>query len=339
MPVIRIDNDEWKVESKKNQAVKNALKLIVTLDEKKIDLSTLVWYIQDASGQNIVVHWDELELVGIERKSAIYLRVKELELGQALQVGLDQVRQTVFEDDRLAYMIEDGVIHISTNRYLKKRTVPVVYDVGWYLVPYDPLQQWLYRDNPRAHEVIKLLQERRELIPKLNPAPVFDLNDALSGTSSGGGKWYRGYIGSGGGEGGLFGDDEDEDEIVKNEDPFAHRTEMLLNLIMSIGDINEWLDEHSIIVVVNDHFTIHTTRENHEKIEKVLKALYQAQVKSHAYEAKLVEVFLLLDDAEQLRLEGNYKAAIKKVQQARIVAPENPEAIALESVLNETIAR
>lgn len=76
-------------------------------------------------GTNIVVRWQELESVGVERQAPVTLQVKNLRVSQVLWLLLQQVQ----EDARLAWRVEDNLILISTAQNIGTEMVTRVYDV------------------------------------------------------------------------------------------------------------------------------------------------------------------------------------------------------------------
>jgi hypothetical protein len=76
-----------------------------------VELRTVVEFLTSTYGVTITVDWVELEAVGVGPESATTLRLMDVPLSAALQAVLDDVSPDgVF----LSYVVQDGVIHIST---------------------------------------------------------------------------------------------------------------------------------------------------------------------------------------------------------------------------------
>lgn len=349
VPVIRLTDEAWETERAKNGAAEQRLAKIVSLSpnypnivslpSNNLNLEQLIAFVRDATNANIAVNWPALKLSGIGQDALVTISLNRVPASQLLSLVLDQVSADAFEDDKAGYAFVDGVVKISTRRDLKSETLIGIYDVAWYIAPTDAIQTWLYREDPRAAQLAALLIKRDEDIQRLNQ-PGFDLNDALSSSSSGGSP--RGHGGGGGptddDDGPLFGDDVNDHELDFN--PVEARIDLLSELIQTtIGDIDEWLDEESTLTAVQNQFIIKTSYENHLAIEKLLVGLHQAQVEQYARLAKEVEVYLLLDKAEQHRLAQEYPSAMGFVNQALRVDPQHPQAKALQRVLKDVLTR
>ena len=326
IPVIRVEDPERSAIEAKNNAVKQELQRVVDF-EQDVRLEEVIQYVRKKSDQNIAVDWGELEIVEVERDTPITIRLKGVTLEQLLRITLDQVSSDAFDDDKTGFAIDDGIICISTLRNLREQTYYAVYNVGWYTFPPGLTYQWVYRDNPRAAELLKQVQARREQLERVQ-RPGFDLNEALSGTSSGGNPIRK----------------RGKDAYEIAEDTTAARLENRINALIelietTVGDPDEWLDEISTIQPLNDQFVVKTTDKNHRQLELILSALYHSQVAKYRHQCQQMEVFLLLDDAEQYRLKQDYKPAMRKINQALRVDPYSPRALALKQVIKDTLSR
>lgn len=100
-----------------------------TVPEVRFDAAALEsvfdWF-ADASGQNVVVQWQMLADVGIERDQPVTLRLRNVRLGTVLWLILNHVAGP---DMQLAYEADREVILISTAQALSQRMIVRVYDV------------------------------------------------------------------------------------------------------------------------------------------------------------------------------------------------------------------
>lgn len=326
IPIIRVQDLERSEAHSVNEAVIKELQLVVDFDQNT-ELDQVIQYARKMSGQNIAVNWPALEIVGIDRDSLITINAKNITLEQLLRIALDQVSADAFDDDKAGFVADEGMIKVSTLREVKEQTYHAVYNVGWYTLPPGLTYQWLYRDNPRAAELLKYIQDRRDQLERVQ-LPPFDLNDALSSTNSGGSNTSN------------RGKDAYEIREDSPSERLQRRIDRLIEIIeTTVGDPDEWLDEVSTIQPLNDQFIIKTTHANHEQLTSILTILYHNHVAELRHESQQLEVFLLLDEAEQLRLEQDYKAALVKINLALRVDPYNPKALALRTVINQTLSR
>ncbi|MEM6507587.1 MAG: hypothetical protein AAF711_19285, partial [Planctomycetota bacterium] len=257
-----LDNDAG--ESEANRAAQAALRKIVTLNNDNLSLDQVIAFIRDTTGANIAVNWPALELVGIDQDSLVTISLSRVPAEQLLRLVLDQVSADAFDDDKAGFTVSEGIVKISTLRDLKSETETRVYDIRDLLVQ----------------------------VPNFSNAPGFDLNDALSNTSSGGsgqGTTGGGGGGGGGGEGGLFGDDdEDEGEELPSRQELVDQIVELITT--TVGDPDEWLDEESTLTELNGNMIIKTTGDNHRQIIGLLGRLRETRAVQISVEARFLAV-------------------------------------------------
>lgn len=258
-----LDNDAG--ESEANRAAQASLRKIVTLSNDNLSLDQVIAFIRDTTGANIAVNWPALELVGIDQDSLVTISLSRVPAEQLLRLVLDQVSADAFDDDKAGFTVSEGIVKISTLRDLKSETETRVYDIRDLLVQ----------------------------VPNFDGAPGFDLNDALSNTSSGGsgqGTTGGGGGGGGGGEGGLFGDDDDSDagEDLPSREELVEQIVELINT--TVGDPDEWLDEESTLTELNGNMIIKTTGDNHRQIVGLLGRLRETRAVQISVEARFLSV-------------------------------------------------
>ena|GEM_PF-1058847 len=251
-------------ESEANRAAQASLRKIVTLSNDNLSLDQVIAFIRDTTGANIAVNWPALELVGIDQDSLVTISLSRVPAQQLLRLVLDQVSADAFDDDKAGFTVSEGIIKISTLRDLKSETETQVYDIRDLLVQ----------------------------VPNFSNAPGFDLNEALSNTSSGGSNGSGGGgggSGGGGGEGGLFGDDDDDtDEELPSRQELV---DQIVELIQTtVGDPDEWLDEESTLTELNGNMIIKTTGDNHRQIIGLLGRLRETRAVQISVEARFLSV-------------------------------------------------
>ncbi|HMQ16963.1 MAG TPA: hypothetical protein PKC49_13420 [Phycisphaerae bacterium] len=79
------------------------------------------------AGVNVVVRWEELERVGIERTQPVSLTVRNVRLSQALWLVMNEAAP---DGTKLAYRADDTFIVISSVRDLDQQMIVRVYDVN-----------------------------------------------------------------------------------------------------------------------------------------------------------------------------------------------------------------
>lgn len=147
------------------------------------------WW-SNATGIPLVINWKEMEAAGIDGETPIDLQLRSAPAAGVLSLMMKQLSP----DQTLMYETTDWYVRIMTKAEADKDTVTLVYDI----------------------------RDLTTRIPSFDNAPQFDLNQALSNTSSGGS--------SGGGAQAattLF-DKSDDKELQKTE---SERGEELAQLI------------------------------------------------------------------------------------------------------------
>ncbi|MDA0297047.1 MAG: hypothetical protein O3A31_13895, partial [Planctomycetota bacterium] len=157
-------------ETEENRRAMSTLGKTVAVNFKNNSLDQVFAYMKNVTGLEIYPDWKALDLIGIRPDTEVDLELGQISTDAALKRILEQVGDDL---DRPEFAVEDGVVVISSDEALRKKTVTIVYDI---------------RD---------LLFE----VPYFDNAPEFDLSSSLSSSGGGGG----GGGGQGGGGGGGFG--------------------------------------------------------------------------------------------------------------------------------------
>ncbi len=101
---------------------------VPTLEERLNQLRT-------TTDTNIVVLWGAIESAGIRRDQPVALGVKRVSAAQLLKLTLEVASAGQEPDNRLGYVVEDGMVWISTRKELKNRAVSRLYDVQDLAMP------------------------------------------------------------------------------------------------------------------------------------------------------------------------------------------------------------
>jgi general secretion pathway protein D len=118
--------------------------------------SDVIDYLRDVTATNIYVNWRALEAAGIDKTTAVSIRLRDVKFSKALRTILDDVGGS---NVKLGYTIDDGVITISTADDLAKNTNTRVYDIRDLIID----------------------------VPDFTNAPPFDLSQVTQVSSGGGG--------------------------------------------------------------------------------------------------------------------------------------------------------
>jgi type II secretory pathway component GspD/PulD (secretin) len=238
------------------------------LDFVDVPFDQAIDFLQKVSGVTIYVDWKSLELIGVRREDQITLTLGEVPIATAMARMLEQVGDDL---DRPKFDIQDGIVTVTSDEALRKRTVTVIYDI---------------RD---------LLFE----VPMFDNAPDFNINAAFSsgGGGSGGGGGGRGGGGGGGtgggggggsGGGGLFGDAEDVDRKTREE-----LVQQILDIITRNVDYDGWRDnggDTGQIQELNGNLIITNTVANHREIEGLLSQLREIRALQINVESRFLNV-------------------------------------------------
>ena len=244
-------------DSEANRRVSLKLRDPVPISFEVNKLVNVIDYIRNTTGVNVFVNWAALEAAGVEPDAPITLQLSNVPAEQALRLVLAQVGS---EFDPVTFSIIDGIVTVSTERDLQKTTDRRTYDIRDLLVQ----------------------------VPNFTDAPQFDLNEALSNTSSGG----SGGGGGGGGGGDIFGDDGGEGN--EDQPSRGELIEQIVNLIQdSIGRQEQWAaygGDVSSVSELNGQLIVKSTPENHRQINELLAQLRETRATQISVESRFLVV-------------------------------------------------
>ncbi|MCG3128068.1 MAG: hypothetical protein CHACPFDD_02942 [Phycisphaerae bacterium] len=170
-----------------------------------VPMQDVMEWLEELTGVNIVVRWQQLELVGIEKTKPITVKAKNLRLSYVMSLIMGAATEP---DIKLAYRATANLIIFSTDEDLGKDMITRVYDVGDLL----------------------LRVPRFTNAAQLNPAEA--LNQAGQG----------GFTGGGGGGGNLFEQEESDQDRDQDENQPGVSRDMaeLISVITSTVEPNSW---------------------------------------------------------------------------------------------------
>ncbi len=152
----------------------------ISFEESPFD--QVIDWLADFMKVTIVVRWERLEEVGIERDKPVSINVDDLRFSQVLWMVMNQVGGA---EVRMAYRASGNLIILSTEEDLGKEMITKVYDVSDLLVE----------------------------VPRFTNAPQIDLAQQQQGGGAGGGQQVFSQTGGQGDDEGDQGDDENDEDM------------------------------------------------------------------------------------------------------------------------------
>ncbi len=203
-----------------------------------LPLSGVMEFLREATEINLVVNWKALADVGITRDTEVSLEVSGVTVGTLLDLVLENVSGNADKYSRAYWIVDKGIVKISTGTALNDETTTEVVDIADML----------------------------HVVPDFEgPKMSFDSLASDESTTSGSGGVHGGGRG-----GGLFPDADDEDE--DDEDGRMSKkelTETIVRIITeSIGE-DMWRPiGKGHITVLNDKLVITQTRLGWKLLQK-----------------------------------------------------------------------
>jgi len=238
-------------ESEADRKVRQRLRQkIAKLDFDDIEFKNVINFLRRVSGANIYVKWKALEAVSIDQSNTVNVHLADVTFEKALRVILQDVGGVT----PLSYVIDEGVIMISTKDDLSHRTLTRVYDI-------------------------------RDLIIRVPNfvGPRMDVSNA--GNQDNGNN--------GGGGGGLFGNNDnaannEEDELI----PKSQIIKNIIDMITSTIDSSSWppTGEVGAIRELHGQLVVTQTAENHQALMNLIEQLREARAIQISIEARFISV-------------------------------------------------
>jgi len=163
-------------EAATNAATRAALKIKASPEFNGVMFSSVLDYVEEVSGVDIVANWWALEITGVDQRTPITMDLADAPAERILQIALDQASAEAFDDDKAGYEVIDGIVQVTTIADLRTFTDTRLYDVRDLIYDNPVLSASVYDGHPQALQILQLLEQGDHL----TQAPKFDLNDALS---------------------------------------------------------------------------------------------------------------------------------------------------------------
>ncbi|MBL0921347.1 MAG: hypothetical protein IBJ10_04365 [Phycisphaerales bacterium] len=216
-------------------------------------LEDVLNFIGTVTNLNMDVDWQAMGDIGIERDAEVTLNLRPV----PVKVVLDRVLEKVSPDrfSRASWAVEDGVLVVSSQENLRRKTFIKIYDV-------------------------------RDLVfqvPDFPEVPELDLDTVLQQSSQRGGR---------GGGGGIFQDPEDisVEQILQDERDTLDR---LIEIVQTNVDFDGWETnggDTGFIQELNGNLIITNTAANHRSIVGLLSQLREVRAIQISVESRFLTV-------------------------------------------------
>ncbi len=246
-------------ESEANRTTRKRMRVVLPkLEFSGIRFEDVVQFLRDVGNVNIYVKWPALQTSAIDRAASVNVKLRNVSFEKALKTILDDVGGSTTE---LRYVLDEGVITISTREDLAQRTVTRVYDIRDLIVRVPNFQ------GPRI---------------------------SLDSTTDNGGD--DGGFGGGGGSTQLFacvGTNGGNASTQETEMTRAELVANILDLIRTTIDRESWVQGGGTVGSVKElggQIIVTQTSENHRSMLELLGKLREARAIQINVEARFIQV-------------------------------------------------
>ncbi len=241
-------------ESEKDRRTRKQLQRVIrNVDFSGIALENVLNFLRDVTGANIVPNWEVLEGRNITRKTEVTAeKLAEVSGQTLLEVVLENVGGTQVQ---LGYVIEDGIVKISTSDALRTKVKTRVYDIRDLIIP----------------------------IPDFS-GPTMDITNVGDDQDDG--------DGGGGDDSTLFGDDDDDDDGGAEGPTRAEMIEEIISMIREKAPMDSWVDQGGpgSIREFGGQLVVTQTPEVHDQILELIGMLREAKQLQVSVEARFITV-------------------------------------------------
>jgi type II secretory pathway component GspD/PulD (secretin) len=266
------EDDDPQATRDRERLDRNARRLLNTIKPQLnlpgIPLNQAVDFIRELWGANIFVNFQALADAGVDTEQLITLNLKDVSLRTALDTIFEIAGGKLEPNLRPSFIVDGGIIIVSTAELLATRTATVVYDISDLVlverVPSDP--------------------QRVQLTQFAQGSGVF-----TGGAQGGGG---------GGAGGGLFGGAGGQQDFTAEQEEAvrARLVEDITNLVKTVdpatfaADPMNPGDAPGAVREFLGSLVVRQTRANHDKIRKLLADLRSVSQKQVSIEVRFVQI-------------------------------------------------
>ena len=227
------------------------------MDFQDLQFQKAIQWLTDSTGANITVNWTALEAAGINKDALVTLHLKNVKFETVLRQLLDVAGGVT----PLGYVIEDGVIKISTKEDLAKNTITRTYDINDLMVR----------------------------VPNF-AAPELILN--ASSSSSNGSSNSGGLFGGGSSSDNTSSSNNGGEENIPTKSEIVQK---IITMISTSVDPDSWREPLGSGTVgsiseIQGQLVITQTQENHARIAELISRLREAQAMQISIEARFIAV-------------------------------------------------
>jgi hypothetical protein len=105
-----------------------------SLDFEEVELAEVIKFLRTVSGLNMHVNWQAMQLSGVDKTTPITVKATGISIGRALDLVTDHVSGNKDKFERIYWVVDRGVVMISTGTSLNTHTRTRVYDVAHILM-------------------------------------------------------------------------------------------------------------------------------------------------------------------------------------------------------------
>jgi len=250
----RFSAGEMSESEKDRRARKKLQRVIRNVDFSGIALENVLNFLRDVTGANIVPNWEVLAGRNITRKTQVTAEKLSEVTGQTLlEIVLENVGGTMVQ---LGYVIEDGIVKISTSDALRTKVKTRVYDIRDLIIPIPDFEG-----------------------PAMDITSVGDDQDTDDGGSSST-------------DGGLFGDDDDDDDVSGEGLSRPEMIQEIISMIREKAPLDSWVDQggRGSIREFGGQLVVTQTPEVHDQILELIGMLREAKQLQVSVEARFITV-------------------------------------------------
>ncbi len=229
---------------------------IPKLDFEDTEFQAVITFLREMSNLNINPNWTALEAAGIAKTAKVSLHLTDVTFEKALRTLLGNLGGGT---TALNFVVDDGVVTISTKEDLSQKTVIRLYDINDLIVRYPMFS-----------------------------GPVMDLSNTIANVAGNG-------SGSSGG-GGLFGSSSGcSSGNTSSEDCTPSKSEVIQKIIATIKGAVEpdsWKPEGTVGIIndFNGNLTVLQTADAQAKVADVLTQFREFKSIEISVEARFVQV-------------------------------------------------
>ena len=244
------------------------------LDFPSVPFELVVQFLREVGGVSIYVNWRALQVASVDKSTEINVHLVDVSLEKALKIILDDVSgAAVGSPTQVDFVIDEGIIRITTREALSHRTYTRVYDIRDIIISTPTINM------PRRIGLEGLTGRGGQSGRNQGGR---NQGGRQGGRQGGGG----GGIGGGGGMiGGGIGADADQPQDKSQEELLTE----IVDLVKETIARDTW-EQEAAIRPMGGQLVVTQTAENHEALLDLISQLREAKALQIAIEARFITV-------------------------------------------------